>query len=119
MLFFIFLFFRAVLAAELFFITGVPWIFEIVAWLPALRRYSSAKYFFEVVNLLNSLRGLFVFILFVLLRPTVLKFLMSRFKELTSSNKDEMQLAGRNSRQIALSNSMSMSVDESTVSSMD
>lgn len=63
------------MAVKLFFITGVPWIFEIVAWLPNYLPSISAqwrdntKYLFEVSNLLNALRGVVVFIIFVLLRP--------------------------------------------------
>ena len=63
------------MAVKLFFITGVPWIFEIVAWLPNYVPSISASwrqhalYLFEIGNLLNALRGVVVFIIFVLLRP--------------------------------------------------
>jgi hypothetical protein len=70
-----------VLAFELFFITGIPWIFEILAWLPALRGLPGRREFFTVVNFLNALRGLFVFIIFIILRPTVMRFLVSQLKD--------------------------------------
>ena len=69
----------------------MPWIFEIVAWLPALRNCPSAKYFFEIVNLLNSLRGIFIFVLFILLRPSVFKFLIAALKETFASEKEKQE----------------------------
>lgn len=79
------------MAVKLFFIAGIPWVFEIMAWLPnylpnvspVWRRHTI--YLFEVSNLLNSLRGVIVFIIFVLLQRDARRHLWNRIKKLVSA----------------------------------
>lgn len=75
---------------KLFFITGIPWIFEIIAWLPS---YVSnipqvwrhhMYYLFEISNLLNSLRGVIVFFIFVVLQRDARRYLLVRFRKMFS-----------------------------------
>jgi hypothetical protein len=75
------------MALKLFFITGIPWIFEFAAWLPFYLTDNSflrtnAIYFFEISNLLNSLRGVIIFIIFIVLNRDVRRFLWPRLKRI-------------------------------------
>ncbi len=75
------------MALKLFFITGIPWVFEFAAWLPFYLTDNSflrtnAIYFFEISNLLNSLRGVIIFIIFVVLNRDVRRFLWPRVKRI-------------------------------------
>lgn len=78
------------MAVKLFFIAGIPWVFEIIAWLPSYlpdvsphwRRHT--VYLFEVSNLLNSLRGVIVFIIFVLMQRDARRHIWLRARKLFS-----------------------------------
>ena len=59
------------MALKLFFITGIPWIFEVVNWIFTVTGHSSSNVLFDVANLCNSLRGVIIFIVFVLLQRNV------------------------------------------------
>ncbi len=81
------------MAIKLFFITGVPWVFEVAAWLPIYLTdvptfRTNSQYFFEVSNLLNSLRGVIIFIIFVVLQRDVRRFLMKRVFNIKDSVKE-------------------------------
>lgn len=61
------------MAVKLFFIAGIPWMFEIFAWLTNFLLGDSAShqyvnYFFNISTTLNSLRGIVIFVLFVVLQ---------------------------------------------------
>lgn len=79
------------MAIKLFFITGIPWVFEIIAWLPTylpdvqpiLR--DNSVYFLEVSNLLNSLRGVIVFVIFIIMQRDVRRYMWLRLKRVFSS----------------------------------
>lgn len=104
------------MAIKLFFITGVPWVFEIVAWLPTYLPekhsilYENSKYFLEVGNLLNSLRGVIIFIVFILLQRDVRRYLKHRFTNIFVSKKSSKM--NDNSR--ANAGSISASTQQST-----
>jgi hypothetical protein len=75
------------MALKLFFITGIPWVFEIAAWLPIYLNDDSLLrtnfvYVFEITNLLNSLRGVIIFIIFIVLNRDVRRFLWPRLKRI-------------------------------------
>jgi len=75
------------MAVKLFFITGIPWVFEFAAWLPFYVTENSflrtnAVYFFEISNLLNSLRGVIIFIIFVISNRDVRRYLWPRVKRI-------------------------------------
>jgi hypothetical protein len=78
------------MALKLFFITGIPWVFELAAWLPVYLSESQAifqsnsvgRYFFEIGNLLNALRGIVIFIIFIVLQRDVRHYLMLRLKRI-------------------------------------
>lgn len=82
------------MALKLFFITGIPWVFEIAAWLPVylsnkpavFQSNSVGQYVLEIGNLLNSLRGIIIFIIFIVLQRDVRHYLMLRIKRIF--NKD-------------------------------
>jgi hypothetical protein len=82
------------MALKLFFITGIPWMFEVAAWLPVylsdtpafFQNNSIGQYVLEIGNLLNSLRGVIIFIIFIVLQQNVRHFLMLRLKRIL--NKD-------------------------------
>ena len=81
------------MAVKLFFITGIPWIFEVAAWLPVYLsngKYSHSPsyiYFFEIGNLLNSLRGIVIFVIFIVLQRDVRRFLWLRLKKFIDPKK--------------------------------
>ncbi len=79
-------------AVKLFFIAGIPWVFEIVSCyfiaLPSFVSTNSA-YLFEASNLLNSLRGVLVFITFVLLQRDVRRYLWLQLKKIRSYFQDQ------------------------------
>lgn len=63
-------------AIKFLIITGIPWVFEIAAWMPSYfgnvpKQRELLWYLSEVGNVLNALRGVFIFLLFVLLQPNV------------------------------------------------
>ena len=71
------------MAIKLLFITGVPWVFEVAAWLPIFLSDGSVLgsnyiYIFEISNLLNSLRGVIIFIIFIVLQRDVRRYLLKR-----------------------------------------
>ena len=70
------------MATKLFFITGVPWIFEFIAHLYELKYglYSQLYYFFEFCQLFNTSRGVFIFVNFILFNRDVRKFLWPRIQ---------------------------------------
>ena len=75
-------------AIKLFFIAGTPWIFEIFAWLPSYFKTGispqwrqNTVYLFAVSNTLNALRGVVVFIMFVLLQRDVRRYLWLRLNK--------------------------------------
>jgi len=73
------------MALKLFFITGIPWIFELSNWLlptliPDLLPHQM-KYLFEISNLFNSLRGVIIFIVFILLQRNVRQHLQLSFSK--------------------------------------
>jgi hypothetical protein len=75
------------MALKLFFITGIPWVFEIAAWLPIYLNDDSLLrtnfvYVFEITNLLNSLRGVIIFTIFIVLNRDVRRFLWPRLKRI-------------------------------------
>ena len=81
------------MAIKLLFITGVPWVFEIAAWLSVFLSEGSVLgsnyvYIFEISNLLNSLRGVIIFILFIVLQPNVRSYLLTQIfnKEIPVKN---------------------------------
>ena len=83
------------MAVKLFFIAGIPWVFEIIAWLPSYlpdvsphwRRHT--VYLFEVSNLLNSLRGVIVFVIFVLMQRDARRHIWLRLRKLFSRPQPE------------------------------
>ena len=115
------------MALKLFFITGIPWVFEVLAWIPTnypdlVPNWAEhTSYLFKIGNLLNSLRGLIVFIMFVVLQRNVRRHLLlelsKRFplcfsitqKECT---RDFSQL--RSSNQNTITNSAEVSFPTST-----
>ena len=67
--------------------------FEIAAWLPDFLSEGSALgnyyiYIFEISNLLNLLRGVIIFILFIVLQPNVRSYLLTQIfnKEIPDKN---------------------------------
>ncbi len=70
------------MAVKLFFITGIPWIFEFISHLAS--RLDGANlglyYFLVCCQLLNTSRGVFIFVNFILLNRDVRKFLWSHIK---------------------------------------
>ena len=81
------------MAIKLLFITGVPWVFEIAAWLSVFLSEGSVLgsnyvYIFEISNLLNSLRGVIIFIIFIVLQPNVRSYLLTQIfnKEIPVKN---------------------------------
>jgi hypothetical protein len=70
------------MATKLFFITGVPWIFEFFTYMYELKYglYTKLWYFWEFSQLLNTLRGVFIFVTFIILNRDVRKFLWLRMK---------------------------------------
>lgn len=75
------------MALKLFFITGIPWVFEFAAWLPFYLSKDSywrvnAVYFFEISNLLNSLRGIVIFVIFIVFNRDVRRFLWPRIRRI-------------------------------------
>ncbi|XP_057374652.1 uncharacterized protein LOC130695523 [Daphnia carinata] len=75
------------MALKLFFITGIPWVFEFAAWLPFYLSKDSflrvnAVYFFEISNLLNSLRGVVIFVIFIVFNRDVRRFLWPRIRRI-------------------------------------
>jgi len=92
------------MALKLFFITGIPWIFEVAAWLPVylsdspdfLQSNSAGQYVLEIGNLLNALRGVIIFIIFIVLQRDVRHYLMLRLKRIF--NKDSSNVARQHSR---------------------
>jgi hypothetical protein len=84
------------MATKLFFITGVPWIFQFIAYLYEVKYglYTKLRYFLEFSNLLNTSRGVIIFVTFIILNRDVRKFLWLRMKnvfsrELFNSPEDE------------------------------
>lgn len=77
------------MAGKLFFITGVPWIFEIAAWLPKIfgiaprQLETASRFLYHASNLFNGLRGVVVFVLFVLLQRNVRAELLLRLRRIT------------------------------------
>jgi hypothetical protein len=70
------------MAVKLFFITGIPWIFELISYLTFRLDGSNEGlyYFLECCQQLNTSRGVFIFINFILLNRDVRKFLWSHVK---------------------------------------
>ncbi|XP_046656019.1 uncharacterized protein LOC124349451 isoform X2 [Daphnia pulicaria] len=70
------------MAVKLFFITGIPWIFELIGYLVSRLDGSNVGlyYFFEFCVIINTSRGVFIFVNFILLNRDVRKFLWSRVK---------------------------------------
>ena len=87
------------MAIKLFFIIGVPWAFEIAAWIPIFLSDGSSLgnhyiYLFEISNLLNSLRGVIIFIIFIVLQRDVRRYLLKRI-----FNKNELPTEAKDSHQ--------------------
>lgn len=61
----------------MFFITEIPWVFEIASWIPSYfcsvpnNQQESLRYLLEAGNVLNALRGIFIFVLFLWAQPDV------------------------------------------------
>lgn len=72
------------MAVKLYFITGIPWIFELIAYLTlrldGLNFNLNRLYFFEFCAIVNGSRGVFIFANFILLNRDVRKFLWSHIK---------------------------------------
>lgn len=88
-------------AIKLFFIAGTPWIFEIFAWLPSYFKTGispqwrqNTAYLFAVSNTLNALRGVVVFILFVVLQRDVRRNLWLRLKNFWSGSPEPQPASG-------------------------
>lgn len=92
------------MALKLFFITGIPWVIEVAGWLPVylygasvvFKDNSQLQYFFYFGNLLNSLRGVVIFIIFILLQRDVRHYLTLRMKRIFhkgSSNANRLHRA--------------------------
>lgn len=79
-----FIFSSIKMALKLFFITGIPWIFEVVNWIFTVTGHSSSNVLFDVANLCNSLRGVIIFIVFVLLQRNVRLHLQLRIRKYLS-----------------------------------
>lgn len=108
------------MALKLFFITGVPWIFEIIAWIPQFSlsgKRSEGNWYniFEISNLLNSLRGVIVFLVFVVFQRDVRRYLVTRFwriffkKEISKSTDPSRANEMSSTSQPSTSNSRSTS----------
>ncbi len=70
------------MAVKLFFITGIPWIFKLIGYL-AVRLGGlnlGLYYFFEFCVIINTSRGVLIFVNFILLNRDVRKFLWSHVK---------------------------------------
>ncbi|XP_065201057.1 G-protein coupled receptor Mth2-like [Planococcus citri] len=63
---------KLMLYAKLFGLMGVTWIFEILSW-----AIGGPPYFWYVTDAINSLRGLFIFLIFCCKKKTLLMFLNS------------------------------------------
>nr|CAH0105205.1 unnamed protein product [Daphnia galeata] len=75
------------MATKLFFITGVPWIFEFfTTYVYELKYglYTKLWYFWEFCQLLNTLRGVFIFVNFIILNRDVRRFLWLGMKNIFS-----------------------------------
>nr|CAH0105207.1 unnamed protein product [Daphnia galeata] len=74
------------MATKLFFITGVPWIFEFFTYVYELKYGLFAKvwYFWEFSQMLNTLRGVFIFVTFIIFNRDVRRFLWLRVKNVFS-----------------------------------
>jgi len=59
------------MALKLFFITGIPWVFEVVNWILTVTGHYPSNLLFDTANLCNSLRGIIIFFVFVLLQRNV------------------------------------------------
>jgi hypothetical protein len=117
------------MALKLFFITGIPWVFEFAAWLPFYLTENSflrnnSVYFFEISNLLNSLRGVIIFFIFVVFNRDVRRFLWPRIKRIffredpnivrrTQSNVDDPSFSTQSTSGVTSSTSHSFSKSES------
>lgn len=81
------------MAVKLFFITGIPWVLEIAAWVPMFLhstlpnpQLKLISYVFEISNILNALRGVIIFVLFVLLQRDVRAQLLFRLSGLANNS---------------------------------
>lgn len=72
------------MALKLFFITGIPWIFEVVNWTLKVTGYPPSNILFDIANLCNSLRGITIFFVFVLLQRNVRLHLQLTFRKCSS-----------------------------------
>jgi hypothetical protein len=103
--FFIYFLISFKMALKLFFITGIPWMFEVAAWLPvylsgkpaSFQNNSVGQYVLEIGNLLNSLRGVMIFMIFIVLQKNVRHFLMLRFRKILNKDFSD-NIALQNSR---------------------
>lgn len=74
------------MAVKLFFLAGIPWVFEIIAWLTNYipGEYSTLRktsmHVFGIATTLNSLRGIAIFILFVVLQRDSRRYLWDGLK---------------------------------------
>lgn len=88
------------MALKLFFISGTPWLFEIFAlvFISILEEDSvleqSLSYFFKVITTLNSLRGIAIFIFFVLLQQDPSRYLWQILTRLIPSIRSKSNIAG-------------------------
>lgn len=77
-----------IMAIKLCFITGVPMLFEIIAWVPTyfpdqqpfLR--DNLVYFLQVTNVLTASRGVIIFVIFIVLQANVRTYLWLHFSSL-------------------------------------
>ncbi len=75
--------------------------FEIAAWLSthltgATFLQNNSQYFFEISNLLNSLRGVVIFFIFVVLQRDVRRFLLHKIFKKKDSAKDNRDQTATN-----------------------
>lgn len=88
------------MSLKLFFIAGIPWLFEIFAVLSFLFLgedsvvYQNLSYVFQFGTILNSLRGVAIFILFVLLQRDARRYLWRRLVKLIPSLRTKADLTG-------------------------
>lgn len=94
-----------------------PWLFEILAWLPTYLPdkhpvlAANSKYFFEVSNLLNTLRGVIIFVIFILLQQNVRLYLwqhLTKFFDSGHISKANGNLSDRKAEDVSKNNEPSI-----------
>nr|CAI5821143.1 unnamed protein product [Callosobruchus analis] len=68
--------YRLKLYIKLFFIMGITWLFEVIS--SATENHSSLKWLWDVTDIINSLEGLTIFLILVVFRRKVMRYLANK-----------------------------------------